>query len=664
MNRFIKTVLKNRGITFKLIFLLLTGSILIFALVFKYNYELTRKIILKNAEDNARHIAEIAVNKIEGVLLMVQRVNQNSVKYMETIDETKEDVNHRLRQEVENNREIYGATLAYAPHTIDKELKYYAPYYFRRDGAIIHKLLGGADNYFNKDWYQIPMELGRPIWSEPYFDPDAQIIESTYSVPFREDAQGERFIGVSATDVDLNWLHETVASVKMFKTGYAFLISKNGTIVTHPDKNLIMNESIFSIAETREDKNLREIGKAMIRGETGFKQIEGYGLHPVPKHGKVRKSWLLYMPLKSEGWSLGLIVPEEELLSEITALHKKEIAIAFAGMFFLSILIASVSASLIRPLKRLAVATKDIARGNLDIETPYVMTNDEIGQLTASFTYMKTALKDYIRELTLTTRAKQLIESELKIAHDIQMSFLRKIFPPFPDIPEFDIFAAIMPAKEVGGDFYDFFFIDDTHLCFIIADVSGKGVPASLFMAMTMTMLRAQSTTGLSANEILFNVNAKMAKDNNVNMFVTIFYGILDIKTGVVEFANGGHNPPLLYKKATAGLIPLETGGIVVGIMEEDITFDKGVVTMHGGDFIVMYTDGVTEAINEKDEEFGEERLNHIIAENHGLAIDALIGLINDEVNQFSGQQPQFDDITLMVLKYEGCDNTGSKEEP
>ncbi|MBF0567736.1 MAG: SpoIIE family protein phosphatase [Nitrospirae bacterium] len=656
-------MLKNRGITFKLIFLLLTGSTLIFALIFKYDYELTRKIILRNAEDNAKNIATLTVQKIEGVLNIVQRTSKNLARYMERTQYTKEGVKEILHHLMENNHEIYGATLAFEPHTIDKDLYYFGSYYFRKDGALKFMNFGNEkDNYFNQDWYQIPMELGRPEWSEPYFDPDAGIIESTYTVPFKDNESGQRFIGALATDVDLNWLHETIASVKMYKTGYAFLISKNGTIVTHPDKELIMNESIFSIAETRADKRLRDIGKAMIRGETGFKQIKGFG--PVKKSNKFHKAWLFYMPLKSEGWALGLIVPDEELLADLTALHNKVIALVFVGVVLLIILIASISASITRPLRRLADATKDIARGNLDdCKIAPANTKDEIGVLTNSFIYMKSALKEYIRELTEATRAKEQIVSELKIAHDIQMSFLIKLFPPFPDRADLDLFATIMPAKEVGGDFYDFFFIDDTHLCFLIADVSGKGVPASLFMAMTKTLLKAQTAVGLSPNKILSDVNGKLAKDNNVNMFVTIFFGILDTETGVVEFANGGHNPPLLYKKDTAELIPLECAGVVVGIMEEDITFDKGTITMQSGDFILMYTDGVTEGINEKDEEFGEERLNRLIVENHDKPIKEFITLINEAVKQFSNGQPQFDDITLMILKYEGVDNATHKEK-
>ncbi|MBF0319298.1 MAG: SpoIIE family protein phosphatase [Nitrospirae bacterium] len=650
-------MLKNRGITFKLIFLLLTGSTVIFALIFMYNYELTKKIILRNAEANAKHIATITVNKIEGILKLVERANHNIVYFIERTPYTKADIDETLRYIMENNNEIFGAALAFEPRTIDKGLHYFAPYYYRRGDTLKFKALGSEnDNYFYQDWYQIPMELGSPLWSEPYYDSDGpDIIMSTYSVPFRSSAPGQHtgkpFIGVMATDVDLNWLHETLSSVKMYKTGYAFLISRNGTIVTHPDKELIMNESIFSIAEARADKNLRAIAKAMVRGETGFKQIEGFGL------GKGQKSWIFYVPLKSEGWALGLIVPDEELLADITSLHKKVIALVFAGVALLSILIASISVSITRPLRRLVAATKDIAIGNLDIEIPPAKTKDEIGELTNSFVYMKTALKEYIRELTEATRAKEHIDSELKIAHEIQMSFLHKLFPPFPDRVEFDLFATIMPAKEVGGDFYDFFFIDEAHLCFIIADVSGKGVPASLFMAMTKTLIKAQTAVGLSPDEILFNVNRNLAKENNVNMFVTIFYGILNTDTGEVEFANGGHNPPLLYKKDTAELIPLETGGIVVGILEDGITFDKGTVTMAEGDFILMYTDGVTEAINERDEEFGEERLMRLLRDNHDKTIRALVELINEEVAEFSGTQPQFDDITLMVLKYETIDN-------
>src|SRR5262245_47368001 len=202
---------------------------------------------------------------------------------------------------------------------------------------------------------------------------------------------------------------------------------------------------------------------------------------------------------------------------------------------------------------------------------------------------------------------KERMEETLKLAHDIQMSMVPKIFPPFPDRSEFDIFATLAPAKEVGGDFYDFFFIDDDHLCFTVGDVSGKGVPASLFMAVTKTLFRATARIGSTPSEILARLNAAICRANESCMFVTLFCGILNIRTGQVDYGNGGHNPP--YYLHQDGVSPLEKlGGIVLGLVEQTL-YASGRLVLRPGEALLLYTDGVTEAMDSRERLYSDQRL-------------------------------------------------------
>ncbi|MBF0506938.1 MAG: PP2C family protein-serine/threonine phosphatase [Nitrospirae bacterium] len=277
----------------------------------------------------------------------------------------------------------------------------------------------------------------------------------------------------------------------------------------------------------------------------------------------------------------------------------------------------------------------------------------EGGRLLDAFHSMRDSLKDYIRQLAETTAAKEKIESELKIASDIQMSILPRIFPPFPDRPEFDIFALIEPAKEVGGDFYDFFQVDDTHLCFTIADVSGKGVPAALYMAVTKTLIMSVAKEGITADRILMKVNDELSRDNDVNMFVTIFCGILDISTGEVCYANGGHNPPLVIRKDGDISFLGEAGGLVIGAFE-GMTYTLEKLMLGPGDTLFMYTDGVTEAMNEKEELFSDERLERELASLNAVDIQRLVSGIMDKIIFFTGGAPQSDDITMLAVRFYG----------
>ena len=302
-------------------------------------------------------------------------------------------------------------------------------------------------------------------------------------------------------------------------------------------------------------------------------------------------------------------------------------------------------------MTKLAAATDEIAAGNFDVAIPEMHSKDEVSHLAASFNFMKISLRQYIDNLMETTAAKQKMESELKIAHEIQMGILPKIFPPFPDSPEFDIYAVIEPAKEVGGDFYDFFLLENSFLYFAIGDVSGKGVPASLFMAVTKTLIKATTTIDLPLNEIISKVNNDLCRENDSSMFVTIFFARINIRTGEVDFVNAGHNLPYIVSQNGEIKKIKKTGDIAVGILN-DYPYQLGKITLAENDKLYLYTDGITEAQNIKDELYSDKRLEEFLQTQLQSTAKELVLNSVKEVKRFSDIAPQSDDITSFVLNW------------
>ncbi len=639
-------MIKNKSIALKLIFSILVSCSVIFTLIFSYNYAVSRKIIVKNIESSARNLSLVTVNKIESILRPIEKVPQDLAYFLEGASYNKEELIDLLYAVIKNNPEIYGATIAFEPYAFNKDLLYFAPYYYRSSGKISFTYLkGNSYHYFFWDWYQIPKELGHPVWSEPYYDEGGgNIIMATYSVPFYKEVSGERkFMGIITADVSLSWLQEIVSSIKIEKTGFGFLVSKNGRIVTHPLKDHIMNETIFDLAEARGDPGLRVIGKEMLKGKFDF----------VPSKNIItgKKCWMVYAGLPSSGWSLGVIFPQDELMADISKLNRTVFFLGFGGFLFLLAVIVLISRSITRPLRRLYLATKDIAKGNLEFELPSIKSHDEVGKLAESFIYMKAALKKYIKELTETVASKERMESELRIAHEIQMGIVPKTFPAFPGRNEFDIYAVLEPAKEVGGDFYDFFFIDQAHLCFVIGDVVGKGVPAALFMAMTKTLLKSMAKENVNPDEVLNKVNKEISYENSSCMFITIFCAVLDTKSGELCYTNAGHNPPFLCRNKDKPQFLVGGKSSAIGI-DENSVFKKECLILNPGDTILMYTDGVTEAFDADRRQFLESGLETELAHLQNAPAQELVKGILEKVKYFSRQTEQSDDLTLLALKY------------
>jgi sigma-B regulation protein RsbU (phosphoserine phosphatase) len=289
-----------------------------------------------------------------------------------------------------------------------------------------------------------------------------------------------------------------------------------------------------------------------------------------------------------------------------------------------------------------------VASGQFDTALPEIKSRDEIHMLRDSFENMQHSLAKYVEELKSTTAQRATMESELKIAHDIQMSMLPKSYPAFPERNDLDIYGQVMPAKAVGGDLYDFF-IRDNKLFFIIGDVSGKGVPASLVMAVTTSLFRNIATYTEEPSHIVFAINQNLTANNDTGMFVTLFVGMLDLTTGKMNYCNAGHNPPLILANGEVKEILGEVN-IAAGVIP-DFEFLEDHLEMNPGDTIFLYTDGLSEAENIDSQEYGEERVLQV-AERTVSKPQTLIEVMTEQVQLFVGEAEQSDDLTMLAIEY------------
>lgn len=640
----------NRSLAFKLSFYILSCVIVIAGIVTFKNSIYTGEVLLGNIQESARNLCDSTVNQIDQTFLAAAEKAKDMALVMENLKPTDPQLKSLMSDFLENSdSSIFGSAVAFEPNRFQSGRLYYSPYVFRDGDEVKFQYLGGKDyQYFYMDWYQIPKQLQRPIWSEPYFDEGGgEVLMTTYSCPFYRNRNGHRvFEGVVTVDISLSKLQKLVDHMKLYDQGYGFLVSKFGRIITHPDVSLIMNHTLYSLAEENKGfAHIRKVADDMIAGKTGFIPYKSMTLGT--------DCILCYLPLKSNDWSLGIVIPKKELLKGVNKLNRQVAIMWGFGLIALLIVIFAVSYSITMPLKTLTKATEAIGHGELTRPVPEIGGSYEMHQLAEAFHYMQKDLLEHIEHLKQTTAEKEKIESELSIAKQIQLSIIPKIFPPFPDRKELNLFAVLESAKAVGGDLYNFFFIDDDNLCFAVGDVSGKGVPASLLMAVTQTLLKATATDKLNPGQIVTAMNNSLSEDNEMCMFVTYFLGILNIKTGELKYCNAGHNPPFILKASGSISKISNIHGIPMGVMENN-EYGFSTLIIHAGDGFISYTDGVTEAMNKKNEEYTEDRLVEVLDRMSGSDSKQIVQNVMGSVKVFTDGYEQSDDITILALRYNG----------
>ena len=511
-----------------------------------------------------------------------------------------------------------------------------------------------------RDWFKRAVQSGgKPVWSEPYVDAAGRglMVTCSESVPGR---YGNWVIGM---DVTIDSVNANILNLIINGAGYPVLLDSRGTVISRPglSANGTRWDEVFTQDYSFSSTNpaLVALAANMTRGKSGVERVWFNN----------SEFYVAYAPVSSMNWSFAVSMPAKEILAPVQKTESKivletektdtrigeqtdRIRTVFALLFcLLLIVVIFLSWTLARIISRPVDALKDgataLGAGDLNYRVD-LRTGDEFEDLAGSFNTMAADLRINIDNLRRTTAEKERYTKELEIAKEIQDNFLPETAP---DIPGIGIAAATIPAMEIGGDFYDFIPHGENRWGIVMADVSGKGISAALFMALSRTLLHVSGMTGTDPSSAVRQANRWIYEDGRSSMFVTVFYGVLDPAGMHFSYVNAGHNPPLLVREDGVQEL-IGSRGIALGVVPEVVVAATTRDLRHG-DLLILYTDGVTEAFNDRDEAFGEVRLREFVWDNRTKpARDVLDGLVA-EIRAFTGTAPQSDDITLVVVKVE-----------
>ena len=617
---------------------------IIFNVALGFLFYQARETVRQEAVSRATQILDKTSLRVEGILNRVE-VASNMTKWLVQRHPDKADSMFVYsRGLLQNNPDFYNCSIAFEPYYFKDKGRYFSAY-TKHVGDSIRTIQGGSDSnqYFFADWYLMPQLLEKPCWTEPYMDLDVATNTSEMVTSYCQtitDKQ-DQLIGIVNISLSLNWLSQTISAVKPYPNSYSIMIGRGGTYFVHPDTTKITRQTIFTQTLEQPDTALTALGYAMQHGEEGMKHMNIGG----------KDSYVFYKPLGQTGCSMAIVCPESDIFSGFDRLRRTIMTIVTVGLLLMLYFFIRIITRELKPLRRLADEAETIASGQFDAVLPDFQRTDEIGQLSHSFGNMQQSLVKYIDELKTTTAEKASIESDLRIASGIQMGMLPEKFPTREDRDDVQLYASLTPAKEVGGDLFDFYFRDEK-LFFCIGDVSGKGVPASLFMAVTRSTFRTVSAHESMPDRIVTIMNRTIADMNKNNMFVTLFVGVLDLPTGRLRYCNAGHDAPLLVGVGVGELSC--DANIPVGVMP-DWDYSLQEAQIFTGTTIFLFTDGLTEAMNAEYELFKMERVNEtakqILAQQQQEPRQ-FIAKMTEAVHQFVGDAEQSDDLTLMAIQY------------
>ena len=494
-------------------------------------------------------------------------------------------------------------------------------------------------NYYESSWFVDAKTAKGVFFTDMYPDSYGRGLTISCVSPFFDE--NGKFAGAVAMDILVTDLHRAIIDIDLGEGAYAFLVDKNADIIASPYVELDQTE-FENIKDA--SNSAYEISENIMSGKTGVS---------LTKDGV----YYAYTPISGTDWKLCIHIPEALILEPVAQMNHDVATVIFVFIIVFALIIAVVfyavrrfTERLTKPLIALGDDVKTISDGNLDYRAK-LYSNDEISDLAIGFNNMAASLKTYINDLTAVTAEKERIGAELDIAKHIQASMLPCIFPAFPERHEIDIFATMDPAKEVGGDFYDFFMVDDRHLAIVMADVSGKGVPAALFMVIGKTLIKDHTFPDRDLGEVFTAVNNLLCEANSEGLFITAFEGVLDLVTGEFTFVNAGHEMPFICK-AGGNFEPykIRAGFVLAGM--ENMKYKAGTMQLDVGDKIFQYTDGVTEATNINNELYGMDRLGEILNKVKNGTPNEILPAVKKNIDEFVGEAPQFDDITMLCLEY------------
>lgn len=524
----------------------------------------------------------------------------------------------------------------------------------------------GYYEYRDSSWFNMAHDLYKTgkayAFTDTYQDSYGRGLTITCVAPIR--GKNDEFTGCVCMDILMKEINESMVNDGIVIPSMAILIDGNGTYIA--GSGIAEDaENMASIFDSDADSALREAGKTILSQESGV--IEA-------GEGEDAK-YIAYSTINSTDWKLCIISPvstvtepvseireciEENTETVVTTVQQGILMIIQGCLTLIDILmilvflfVGKISRRISDPLRQLEKDVRNISGGNLEYRTQ-VETNDEIGTLAVSFNNMADSLQKYIKDLTEVTAKEQRIAGELAIATNIQASMLPKNFDEINGgNNEFDLYATMTPAKEVGGDFYDFFLVDDDHLALVMADVSGKGVPAALFMMISKMLIKNKAEMGGTPGEILAYANDKLCEGNDAEYFVTVWIAIIEISTGKGIAANAGHEHPAIRRANGQWELVKYRHSPAVATME-GLSFKDHEFELNPGDSLYVYTDGVAEATDKDDEQFGTDRMLAALNSKANATPEEILTSVKEGMDAFVGDAEQFDDITMLALNWHG----------
>lgn len=658
------------------------SQLIVMALASYLIYLLAEEVFKEEEFDMYEKSLQVTEKDVRRVLSDVYVGATNHVPEIEENLDHPDRLHNIMQRVVELNPHIRSCGLSFIADYYPQKGHWFCPYAVKdEEGRIECSTIGDSKHdYLNAAWFTEALEADSSYWSKPFMDSRDTITPLvSYMVPIH-NKQGKtvailgadmslykfsgrlmRGLSLKGDSVHVNYRRgeedddnsaNSFRSLKEQLGSFEFIIDHDGTYIAHPDSGYVIRKNYFELAKATNDTIDDYVGRQMVARKDGiFKDEEGNGWHFDFFDFEISEVYMFYMPIEHTNWSIAMAVARYSI---------DALAIGFGAIFLILVGLALLVVRLVgkfvakrvtRPLGQLAASADEVAKGNFNAPLPQLKHYDEVRLLRDSFEEMQHSLTHYIAELKDTTASKAAIENELKVAHDIQMSMLPKTYPPYPERDDIDIYGSLTPAKDVGGDLFDFY-IRNEKLFFCVGDVSGKGVPASLVMAVTRSLFRNISAHVAEPDEIVRTLNNAMAEGNDTNMFVTLFVGVLDLATGLLEYCNAGHNYAMLIGNLVSTL-PCDPN-LPIGVMP-DMTFTKQQLTIEPETTIFLYTDGLNEAEDSGHALFGVERIIRIaelMVKEGKNDPTTIINEMIEGVHRFVDDAEQSDDMTILAIKY------------
>lgn len=638
----------TKSITTKLIVLLTLCTAAVLSAGLAIDYYFSKIEILSHLELEAQTSIDTTVENLEDWLDDIEGDTLFFSRILEQQEFSKTSLKRMLRDTVDKNDDVFGAAIALNPAVTQEPLGF-APYYYKdkNNELSFSDFASGNQRYWERSWFSEAGKNGKPTWIEPYFDTGgAEVLMTTFSVPvYKRDIAGERFLyAIVTADVALDEIHQYLQHLNLGKNGRGALLSRSGIFLSSADPNDIMQHFLDTDLEefAMEDIVLNSLFESALAGEQTTGKID---CPEIPGDCIIRVS-----ALKSTGWPVAIVYSEYEHLIPLREFQTKAVTLGLLALLAMALVVSIISRRLTKPLVALAKVTDKISHGDLDVALPELKGEDEVARLIGAFAAMKTNLKTYIENLETATAARSRLEGELAAAKEIQMAMLPQDGEAWEQTPAFSLWAKTRPAKTVGGDLFTFYQDSSERLFFAVGDVSGKGVPAALFMAKTVSHIQQYSKAFIEPAKGMGLLNSALVSGNSNCMFVTLFFGVLDFTTGELRFASAGHTPPCLMRDGLSR--PLDQHSNAALGLTLDAQYVESCINLLPGDRLAIYTDGIDEAFNEREEMYTSEPLYREMEQQRGYNIAEVGERVLLSLDEFAGNEPQSDDISLMLVQY------------